>query len=113
MADAINKQTLYDQVGDDPELLLTVVEMFLRDTQDLLASLLDGISRRDAEAVERGAHRLKGSLLTFGAQPAADAAIRLERMGREKQLDGASESFATLRAELDRLEPELQALTRA
>ena len=112
MSDVIDKQTLYDQVGDDPELLLTVVEMFLEDARTLLQSLTEGIAQQDPVAVERGAHRLKGSLLTFGAQPAAHAAMVLERMGREKNLNGADAGYETLAAELARLEPELTALTR-
>jgi HPt (histidine-containing phosphotransfer) domain-containing protein len=47
-------------------------------------------------AVERSAHRLKGSLSTMGATAAADTANRLESLTRDGALEGAAELCAQL-----------------
>jgi len=109
----LDRGALYEQVGDEPDLLLRVVQLFLADSREVLASLLEGVSRQDQDSVQRGAHRLKGALLTLGAKPAADVALRLERMGRDGHLADASAALDELRHELARLEPELDALVQS
>jgi signal transduction histidine kinase/DNA-binding response OmpR family regulator len=109
----LDRSALYEQVGDEPELLLRVVQLFLTDSREVLASLLDGLSRQDKDTIQHGAHRLKGALLTLGAKPAADVALRLEHMGREGSLADAGTALADLERELAALEPELDALTHA
>ena len=107
----LDKAALHDQVGDEPDLLLRIVGMFLSDSRQVLESLDHGLASGDAEEIARAAHRLKGALLTLGAGPAADVALQLERMGREGDLAQAETTVEALRRELDRLEPELTALT--
>jgi hypothetical protein len=53
---------------------------------------------------------LKGSVSTFGAQQAFDAALTLERKGRSGDLTGAEESLRNLESVLEALRPELIAL---
>ena len=58
--------------------------------------------------MQRLAHTLKGAVGTFGAQPAFEAARRLETMGRSGDLAQAGPAFAALEESLARLEPTLQ-----
>jgi two-component system sensor histidine kinase/response regulator len=109
---ALDRTLLFEHVGDEPDLLLQVIQMFLQDSRDVLAKLLDGVSRADPETVQQSAHRLKGALLTLGAQPAAELAYELERLGREGQLERAGTVLSDLERELARLEPELTALSQ-
>ena len=108
----LDRDALYDQVGDDPELLLKIVGLFLDDSRTVLAGLLEGLSQNDNDAIQRGAHRLKGALLTLGANPAAEVARELEHLGRSGTLDGADTVLHNLQRELAALQPELEALTR-
>ncbi len=108
----LDREALYDQVGDDPELLLRIVGLFLDDSRTVLADLLEGLTKNDNDAIQRGAHRLKGALLTLGANPAAEVARELERLGRSGSLDGADTVLHDLQRELAALQPELEALTR-
>jgi two-component system, sensor histidine kinase and response regulator len=107
----LDKTMLFEQVGDEPELLLRVIHLFIADSREVLLKLLDGLAQHDQDAVQRGAHRLKGALLTLGAKPAADVALQLERMGREGRLEEADAVLASLRRELERLEPELNRIS--
>ena len=87
-------------VGDDPELLAEVIDIFLADTPLALESAGDAITKADAGAVEMSAHRLKGSLSTMGAAAAAETAQLLESLAHGGGLDGAAELFARLRVEV-------------
>ena len=53
--------------------------------------------RRDGQALERAAHKLKGSVGNFGAHEAFDGALRLEAMGREADFAHSDETCTKLR----------------
>jgi CheY-like chemotaxis protein/HPt (histidine-containing phosphotransfer) domain-containing protein len=107
---ALDPEKLREQTGEDPQLILSMVQLHAKDTVRVLGELRDGIARRDAPTVERAAHRLKSSLGTLTAVAAAQAAERLECCGREGNIAGAALALPELQQELDRLEPELDAL---
>jgi len=96
----IDFERLKEFVGDDPELLAEVVQIFLDDAPMALDSAASAISRADSSALEASAHRLKGSLSTLGATGASETANRLETMGRNGVLAGAAELFERLRREV-------------
>jgi hypothetical protein len=50
---------------------------------------------------------LLGSVSTFGAGPAVEAARRLEAMGLEENVEGIDEAFAVLERELASVRSEL------
>jgi HPt (histidine-containing phosphotransfer) domain-containing protein len=58
----------------------------------------------------RTAHGLKGSVSTFGAQAAMEAARTLEDMGRAQQLAELRQVLNTLELALAALRPELESL---
>jgi len=88
-------------VGDDPALLAEVVDMLLEEAPATLRKVGQAIADKAPPALEASAHRLKGSLSTMGARAAAETAFRLESMGREGSLAGATEGYARLRSEVD------------
>ena len=65
----------------------------------------------DHVSVERLAHRLKGSLLTLSAGPAAKIALTLETMARTASNADCQAVLSRLATELDCLSPELEVLT--
>jgi HPt (histidine-containing phosphotransfer) domain-containing protein len=58
--------------------------------------------------LRRAAHTLKGSAHVFGAAAAAEAAHRLEEIGREEAFADAGEALALLDDEVARLLPALR-----
>ena len=84
--------------GNDAELLESLIQIFLAEYPHMLAEIRQAIDTSDAVLLRRAAHTLKGSAAIFGAQPVADAALRLEMMGREN-------NFALAAQGLERLEP--------
>jgi signal transduction histidine kinase/CheY-like chemotaxis protein/HPt (histidine-containing phosphotransfer) domain-containing protein len=109
-ADLLDEAALRDRVGDDPELLIEIISLFLDETPQLIAAIDDAIARGDATKVERTAHRLKGAVGNFGARAAASAASQLEVLGRGGDLGRASAGLGALKRELQQLEPALTAL---
>jgi signal transduction histidine kinase/DNA-binding response OmpR family regulator len=106
----LDRTALYEQVGDEADLLLKVIEMFRKDSGQVVAKIEKALADSDASEVQQAAHRVKGGLLTLGAKAAADVAMRLEHMGRAGDVTGGTELLTRLREELTRLDPELESV---
>jgi HPt (histidine-containing phosphotransfer) domain-containing protein len=68
-----------------------------------LARIQTAIIHGDGRALERAAHSLKGTVMSFGAQTAGAAALRLEVMGRGGDLTQAAMACAELEREVAQL----------
>jgi CheY-like chemotaxis protein/HPt (histidine-containing phosphotransfer) domain-containing protein len=88
------------RVEGDRELLRKMVRAFAAQADKLLAEIHTAVARGDAAALERAAHKLKGSLGNFGARSAAEKALRLEILGRGGDLTGADVASAELEQEI-------------
>jgi len=98
------------RVEGDRELLQEIIGLFCDEAPGLLAAIQESIARRDAKALGRAVHTLKGSVGHFGAQRAYDAALRLEVMGRSGDLTNVEETYAELEEEVTCLKGALVAL---
>ena len=103
----LDKALALERLGGDEELLQEVATLFLEEYPVLLAEIRHGIDSHDAIQLERAAHSLKGSVANFGSDAAWQAAFELEKLGREKQLDGAESAYANLVVVMNGIEPEL------
>jgi HPt (histidine-containing phosphotransfer) domain-containing protein len=97
------------QDDGEPDLLPTLVEMFLADARPRLDALGDAVRQGDASAVEREAHALKGSCANFGAQPMMTLCGRLQAAGRTSDLANAPALRDGLEAEFERVRVALHA----
>ena len=104
--------SLQRNMDDDAEMLQDIVSAFLRDHLTQLRDLHHGLATQDTQSALRSAHTLKGLLLTLAAQPAADAALEVERAVRSGDLPRAAALLPHLQGQLAKLMPELQALLR-
>jgi len=91
------------RVGGNVELLKELVALFLKDLPALLTNLREAVVAGDAKAIERAAHKLKGSVGNFSAHPAFGAALKLEILGRDGRLSEAERVYAELEKEIERL----------
>ena len=89
--------------GGDVDLLDELVDLFAEDCPGQVENLAAAIQRGDAKDLEESAHKLKGAVANFGAKATQDLAFRLERMGREGDLERAPGTFEELCSELGRL----------
>lgn len=106
----LDREVALSRVGGDLELLKEIAELFLDEYPKNLADLHEAIAAGDAKGLERAAHGLKGSVATFGADAAVEAAFRLESMGRARQMVEVAQILNTLELALAALRPELEAL---
>jgi CheY-like chemotaxis protein len=108
-APAFNLQEALERVDNDEELLAEIAGLFLTDAPEMLEAVATAVAAGDADAVSRAAHRLKGSILTFGAAEAAAWAQSLEQTGRDFDLSGARADLARLTQAVARLRTALEA----
>ena len=107
----LDRAVALERVGGDAQLLRDIAELFLEEYPKLLASIRSAMQSGDPVGVERNAHSLKGSVGNFGAERAYQAALQLEMLGRQNQLEAGPEALQTLEAALESLRPELAELT--
>ncbi len=100
------------RVGGDVELLADLVRLFCEESPKLVAAVREAVERRNARALERAAHALRGSVSNFSARPVAETALRLELMGRAGELDSAVELSRDLEAHIEQLKAALEAQGR-
>lgn len=94
---------------EEPELAREIADLFIGQSDALLAGIRTALAAGDARALERAAHAAKGALLHFGVPAAIDAAQRLEAVGRAGDLGGADAARAVLEAETIRIRDRLKA----
>jgi two-component system, sensor histidine kinase and response regulator len=94
---------ILERFTGDRDLLREVATAFVEHLPVLLAELDQGLSRSDADAVQRAAHSLKGSVGNFAHTRSFELALRLEQIGRSGNLDGAAEVCAELHRALEEL----------
>ena len=97
-----------ERVGGDEAMLRDLAEMFFAECPKLMQQIREHIASADGPELRRAAHTLKGSAHVFGAAAAADAAHRLEEIGREEAFADAEEALALLEDEVARLLPALR-----
>jgi two-component system sensor histidine kinase/response regulator len=106
----LDRELALARVGGDLDLLKEIATLFVQDYPKVLLELHQAVESGDAQAVERTAHGLKGSVSTFGARAAMEAARTLENMGRARQLAELHNVLHTLEHALADLRPELERL---
>ncbi len=97
-----------ESVGGDEAMLRELAEMFFVECPKLMQQIREHIAGADGPELRRAAHTLKGSAHVFGAEGAAEAAHRLEEIGREEAFADAEEALALLEEEVTRLLPALR-----
>ncbi len=103
----IDRRAILDRVGGDTELLTEIASLFLGDCPKLLSEIRQAFQQGDLEHLEKAAHALKGSVSNFGAEAAVEAALRVENMGRSRDLTETPQAIVRLEREIARVTEEL------
>ena len=103
----MNQDFVFSLFEDDIEIQHELAGLFLQVSPQQLAAVRDAVERRDALALERTAHAIKGSLSNFVALEAFQTAQRLESMGRERDLSQAGEAYQVMESQLTALRSTL------
>ena len=100
------------QQPDKPDAIARIVDHFLAETGQRLATLHRAITTGDAKLLEQAAHALKGISGTVGANEMLDLAVRLEEYGRSGRTDDAAEVVTALEGAVARARPIFKKLAR-
>jgi HPt (histidine-containing phosphotransfer) domain-containing protein len=104
---AFDRDQALGRVGGDLDLLKEIAQLFLDETSAMLGAIDQAIAARDAKALERSAHTLKGCVANFDTGTCFNAALALEKAGRNQEFGEATECYRNLTRALDRLCPSL------
>jgi signal transduction histidine kinase/DNA-binding NarL/FixJ family response regulator len=102
-------EPIVDAVGGNLKLLARVSDAFARQTPMLLAQMRAAIERRDAEALHKSAHTVKGAVSNFDGDPSLDLALMLEAAARAGDFARAANLVARLETALAALERRITA----
>lgn len=97
-------------VGDDEELMVEIIELFLREYPRLMGGIRDAVTAGDVRALQFSAHAMKGSVGNMAAPRAYKAAMDLETYARADQLRPARDAAKSLEHELSLLHDALASL---
>ncbi|BCS98668.1 hypothetical protein DSLASN_43000 [Desulfoluna limicola] len=97
-----------ETVLNDESIFCEIADIFLQDLPVNLEKIERSVTEKDAHALERAAHSLKGAVGNFGAAKAYEAAHRLEVLGKQKRLEMAADEFARLKQCIGDLSLELK-----
>jgi HPt (histidine-containing phosphotransfer) domain-containing protein len=94
--DVIDSLRQLNQDGE-PDLVAEVFTLFLHDAPQRLAAIEAALKARDAVALQRAAHALKGAAANVGAVRLQRLCRELEEIGRSGSADAAAGRLAPLR----------------
>jgi CheY-like chemotaxis protein len=106
-------ELLLDSVMGDRVLLREMAELWLADSAKQESQIRNGLDSGDAIMVQRAAHALKGSVGTFQASAAQDAASEMEMFAKDADLVEARKAFERLSTQIDLVRQDLHQLARA
>jgi HPt (histidine-containing phosphotransfer) domain-containing protein len=106
-------KALLESLDNDTQLLKEVIEMFLTDCPETLKELRAAITARNPDQIMRASHSLRGSVSTFGAEAAVEAARQLESMGQQAKMEGVDDAFAALEHELALVRSALEEIAKS
>jgi HPt (histidine-containing phosphotransfer) domain-containing protein len=99
-----------DRVDGDKVLLSEMAELFLESYPGYLSRIKEAVIQADLTALTQAAHALKGSVGNFTTREPFEVARTLEQLGRQGNIDMASQVVVELEHVLAQLTPALENL---
>lgn len=97
----MNRQEVLAKCGNDTKLLEELCKLFVEESSRLMQKLADAVVNRDAGAIERTTHTLRGSTHFFSAGAAVESLKELEALARKGTLNDADIIFGRLVQEMN------------
>jgi HPt (histidine-containing phosphotransfer) domain-containing protein len=107
-----DREAALARVDGDVALLQELIRIFLDDFPRQLAEIRQAIAAKDAKRLGRAVHSLGGAVGNFGAEPAHEAALRLEAISARSDMARAGAAAADLEHALEQLFPALLAVSK-
>ncbi len=108
----MNLATALSRVDGDTPFLAELATIFIQEYPALLGEAWGSIIHGDQAVLERSAHTLRGRFDFFAMEELRELALKLERMGKEKNWDGARQIIKTIEDRMTDVLPEFERLSR-
>lgn len=108
--DAVDIEDLLARVDGDRVFLLELVEIFRADYPKQVQIARKALAQKDAIAVKRAGHALRGALANLGARKACSMAEALEVIGSSSDFELAESALMQLESEMGRVARSLDGL---
>lgn len=110
--DYINRKALSERLDGDFDLFKELAQLFLSDSPKLVSAIEEAISNKNGEKIGKSSHTIKGAVANFSAEKAYAAALELEKIGKNHELDKADDAFRKLMGEIDNMRTALQMMIK-
>ncbi len=107
---SINRKSLIERLDGDFDLFKELAQLFLADIPKLLSATEEGIKTNNSEKIGKSAHTIKGAVSNFSAEKAYQAALTLEKIGKNNELEKAEASYKELLIEINAMKSALTQL---
>ena len=101
--EVIDRKRALAVVDGDTELLCDLLRIFATEAPATMEKLRAAVEAHDAPAIQLAAHTLKGSVCNFGAGEAVQAALKLEAMAQNGDVQNVAKGFRSLQKEIRRV----------
>ena len=99
---AFDPRVLLDEYGDEA-LVRDLAKLLVETVPVQVDAVRSAVNARDGSALRAAAHKLRGSIVSFGVPATVDTARRLETMGASGDLGGADALVPQLAADVQSL----------
>ncbi len=99
----VDIQRLAEATSGDPEQLHELIELYLRQSSELMKDLESAIQTGASREVETLAHKYFGASASCGMKAILGSLRELEEMGRSNELNGAAKSYVCASEQLNRI----------
>jgi len=96
------------QKSDQPDVIIKLIESYLKGASDLVLSMENAIDHRNSEDLFNASHTMKTNNSMVGAIRMTEICIELEKQARSGILDGSEELCAELTKEFSYVKNKLQ-----
>jgi HPt (histidine-containing phosphotransfer) domain-containing protein len=93
----------------DAEFVNELIDTYLEDSPHQIADMQRALSQKNNENFRRAAHTLKSNSANFGATALAEMAQELEYIGKENNLEGATDKLTAFESAYAQVVIELKA----
>jgi PAS domain S-box-containing protein len=104
---AFSREALLARACGDTRFQADLIQVFLGSQEEMMSGVEQALGANDPYQVRHAAHRLKGGLQLVCAEPAAQAALALEKAAREGDSSQFAQLTTQLRYEVSRLRAAL------
>lgn len=106
----VNKEALLRHFAGDEDVMTEIIKNFLLSAHRLVTAIESAVTAKDSKGLYQRAHKLKGSVANFFAEPVISTLEDLETLGHSGSFSEVDQRLKALRQDMEILCQELELL---